>query len=1114
MAEAGAGQDLEQSAPPLARGARQTRRVRFSLTVVLTLVALALGFVYLTLAHTGRTIALPLAVVAEVEARLNRGLVGAQLPPGTAVSLGSAELAVDEAFAPRFRLGDLRLLDADGRSLLALPEALVAFDPKALASGKLRPTELRLIGGRLAIRRDAAGRIDLQIPGQMAGGLGPGPKTLAEVLDLAGRLAGSPGFASLKLIEAEGLTLTLADDRAGRLWEVGDGRLSVENRAGDLAAGLSLTLAGPDRSAQVALTLVADKATGAARLEARLDRMVTTDLAALAPPLAFLAAVEAPISGAVSAGIDADGALGRFAAELELASGTLAPGEGAQPIAFDRAALALGYDPGTARLTLTDLAVESRTLRLRASGHGDLTDAAGAALRPGAMPAKLVAQLGFAEVVIDPEGLFEAPVSFTQGALDLRLGLAPLRIEIGQLALVDAAGDRLLMSGDVTAAAGGWQGGLDVSLDRVDAAGLLKLWPVTAVPKTRDWFAQNVGEASLTNVQAALRLAPGTPPRLALGYDFAEAEVRIVRTLPPVLGAQGHATLEARTYTVQLERGYIQPPEGGRITADGSVFQVLDVTQRPATAKISLQTDASLLATLSLLDQPPFSFFSKAGQPVNLGEGRALLAATLVLPLKPRIELPDVSYVIQGRITDFSSPSLVPGHILRAPEVRVDVDTEGLRLAGRGTLGLMPVDLTYLQGFGPEQRGRARVNGTVTLSDAALRDLGVILPEGALSGEGAAAIDLALVRGEPPQLTLTSNLAGLTLRLDPLGWSKAPRTRGSLDLEARLTRAPVVERLVLSAPGLTAEGALTTREGGGLDVARFDLVAGDWLEAPVVLTGTGPGRMPEIAITGGRLDVRAMPEMGGGGGGGPVTLALDRLVLSRGIALTGFRGEFSTAGGLQGRFSAEVNGAGPISGAMVPTEGGSAVRILSDDAGSVMAAAGIFDKGRGGTLDMTLVPRGPRGHYDGTAEFTRLRVQDAPALAGLLSAVSVVGLLEQMDGEGLAFNNGDVRFVLTPEAVEISQGSAVGASLGISFAGLYRSGAGQLDLQGVISPIYLVNGLGQIFSRRGEGFFGFNYRLTGTAAAPQVSVNPLSVLTPGMFREIFRQRPPNLQDAE
>jgi hypothetical protein len=36
--------------------------------------------------------------------------------------------------------------------------------------------------------------------------------------------------------------------------------------------------------------------------------------------------------------------------------------------------------------------------------------------------------------------------------------------------------------------------------------------------------------------------------------------------------------------------------------------------------------------------------------------------------------------------------------------------------------------------------------------------------------------------------------------------------------------------------------------------------------------------------------------------------------------------------------------------------------------------------------------------------------------------------------------------------------------------------------------------------------------LTGTADAPEVSINPLSVLTPGMFRDIFRTAPPNLKD--
>ncbi len=1095
---------------PKRKRSRRAQRTRFSLTVVLTLVILTLGFGYLTLAYSGKTLRLPTFAVAEVEARLNAGLIGARVPPGTAVSLAGVEFAVDQDFVPRFRLEDIRLIDGGGRSMLTLPEALVSFDPKALLSGQIRPGTVRLIGARLAVRRDSDGRLDLELGG---GAAGAGPKSLDDVRAAVDRLLATPALDRLRVIEAEALTLTLTDDRAGRSWQIGDGRLTIDNQPETVAAELSLTLLDGDMPAQATLTLKATKGGGGARLDAKLDNMAAEDLAALAPPLAWLAVVQAPLSGGLVAELGSDGALSRLTGDLSLAAGRIQADGGARPIDFDRAALSLGYDPLTARLTLTEVAVESASLRLKAQGHGDLLNADGGPLAAGDLPASVLAQIAFAEVVVDPEGLFAEPVRFSQGALDLRLQLAPFRLDIGQLALVEA-GERLLLSGSVAAGPEGWTGALDVDLDRIDANRLLKLWPVSVVPKTRDWFAGNVGQATLTDVQAALRLTPGTAPRFTLGYEFAEAEVRFVRTLPPVLNARGHATLEGKTYTVQLDSGHVVPPEGGQIEAAGSVFQVIDITQRPATAKITLVTSSALTATLSLLDQEPFSFFSKAGQPVNLGEGRADLRTTLYMPLKPKITLPDVSFVVTGRIVDFTSPALVPGRILRAPEIAVAVDSKGLSLSGAGMLDALPVDLTYVQGFGPEQNGRARVNGTVTLSDAALRDLGIELPDGAVTGEGPAAIDIALIKGLPPQLTLTSNLVGLGLRLDALGWSKGAKTRASLDLEARLTREPRVDRLVLSGPGLQAEGEITTAEGGGLAEARFSrVVAGDWLDAPVTLTGTGRGGALNVAVNGGRIDLRAMPNGGSdGAGGGPLRLALDELVISRGITLTGVDGSFTTRGGFAGTFTAGVNGRGGLRGEVLPADGGSAFRITSDNAGTVMAAAGIFENGRGGSLDMTLTPRGPEGQYNGVASFAKLRVQGAPALAELLSAVSVVGLLEQMNGEGLAFSNGEVRFVLTPDAVEISQGSAVGASLGISFAGLYLTAGGQLDLQGVISPIYLVNGVGQIFSKPGEGLFGFNYRLRGTAEAPDVSINPLSVLTPGMFREIFRTAPPNLQD--
>ena len=70
--------------------------------------------------------------------------------------------------------------------------------------------------------------------------------------------------------------------------------------------------------------------------------------------------------------------------------------------------------------------------------------------------------------------------------------------------------------------------------------------------------------------------------------------------------------------------------------------------------------------------------------------------------------------------------------------------------------------------------------------------------------------------------------------------------------------------------------------------------------------------------------------------------------------------------------------------------------------------------------------------------------------------------------------------------------------------GVYALDSGLIDMQGVISPVYLLNGIGAVFSRKGEGLIGFNYTLKGPAKSPSVGVNPLSVLTPGGLRDIFR----------
>jgi hypothetical protein len=239
-----------------------------------------------------------------------------------------------------------------------------------------------------------------------------------------------------------------------------------------------------------------------------------------------------------------------------------------------------------------------------------------------------------------------------------------------------------------------------------------------------------------------------------------------------------------------------------------------------------------------------------------------------------------------------------------------------------------------------------------------------------------------------------------------------------------------------------------------------------------------------------------------------MTVALDRLQVTEGIALTGLRGSFEDAGGFSGRFAAAVNGGALVQGTVVPRGGRWAVRILGEDAGAVLASAGLLAGAEGGTLDLTLRPAGAAGTYEGALAIGGLRVRDAPALAQLLNAVSVVGLIQQMAGQGLVFDEVEADFQITPDRITLRRSSAIGAGLGISLDGDYIPATRNVDFQGVLSPFYLINGIGAILTRRGEGLLGFAFTLRGPVEAMRVAVNPLSVFTPGMFREIFRRPPP------
>ncbi len=1103
----------ENSAIPAAKSPIQPRkRHRTGLGGRLFFLALIFGIIFGIfgiLGLSGKPIPMPTWVVAEIEQRANTAI--AKSLPEAAIAIGGVEITVED-WVPRLRLDDLRLLKANNQALLTLPDLRVTLDPGALLHGQIRARSLKIVGAHLQVIRDRDGNFDLSLGGTE---MQPKIRTLPELFDAVDRAFASPAAAHLTTIEAEALTLTLQDQSSGRQFDLGDGRLQLENRDTEVAAEVSLSLISSATPARAVLTIVSQKTDDQARISAQIDGVAAKDVAALAAPFAWAGLLDAPISGEIHTILRAEG-VAALEASLSFGKGALQPSSEARPIAFDSASMAMRFVPEQGRMDLTALSVQSPTLRVKASGHSYMIRANGSRII-GALarevPDAYLTQLEFSQVMIDPEGLFQEPVEFSHGALDTRMRLQPFLVEIGQLALTEA-GRRLTASGKIGADQQGWRAAIDLALNEIQHDRLVALWPVTLLPNTRLWVDKNVLSGSLTDVRAALRIEPGAAPRLHLGYNFNDADVRFLATLPPIKAGDGYASVDGQTYTMVMSGGAVTPPEGGEINVAGSVFAIPDVTQKPARAEITLKTQSSLTAALSLLDQPPFHFMSKADQPVTLGQGTAQIETHLWMPLQKKIALKDVQYQVAGTVSGFSSDTVVPGRKITADSLAVSADTTGLTIAGAGQIGAVPFDVTYRQGFALDQKGRARIEGAVTLSQATASGFGLGLPDGMVSGQGRGQVKIDLVRGQPGHLSLVSDLANIGLTIPEVGWTKPKAAKGQLTAEVRLGKPPLVESISLKSSGLDATGSVTMRPGGGLDVAKFNRVRlGDWLDAPVEIRGRGQGKSVGLAVTGGSVDMGRMPsasqrKSSGKSGSSPLELRLDSLRVSQSIALNSFRGEFSLAGGLNGNFIAAVNGKANVKGTVVPARNGTAVRLLADDAGAVLASAGIFASARGGSLDVTLQPRPEAGSYDGVVKMGALRVRNTNVLAELLNAISVVGILEQLNGEGLVFNNVEAAFLLTPNAIQVHHGSAIGASLGVSMAGVYKSSSAELFMQGTISPIYMLNGIGSILTKRGEGLFGFNYALSGTAADPQVDVNPLSILTPGMFREIFRSPAP------
>ena len=408
--------------------------------------------------------------------------------------------------------------------------------------------------------------------------------------------------------------------------------------------------------------------------------------------------------------------------------------------------------------------------------------------------------------------------------------------------------------------------------------------------------------------------------------------------------------------------------------------------------------------------------------------------------------------------------------------------------------------------------------------------------------DGPVAADALVVVDKRSKTTVSGrlDLARARFALPELNWTKPAGEAGTGRFSVGFDKSKPMRpfHLELDAAGLRIAGG-GTYDGGAGALSRLSLseVKGGANDFKMELKAL-PDRSFEIALSGASVDARPLLSTPGdeqekrkarevrlAKRGQPrepglrydLSLHLGRVVTGdRGQAFAGLEGRLRRDGTgwdtveLDARVAAEPAG---VSVRYLPEGDRRTLSLTSEDAGAVLRALDLTDSVRGGKLSLSGsgqpgIPAHPLTAKLEVGEFT---VVGAPLLARLLNALSVTGLLELLNGEGVTFSQLAGELTWSDDTLALADVRTSGGALGLTVSGPLDLAADTLALEGTIVPAYGLNRilgvipvLGDLLSGgKGQGIFAATYHLSGPTAHPDISLNPLAVLAPGFLRNLF-----------
>ena len=955
---------------------------------------------------------------------------------------------------------DLQLLNielekADGTIVARLPRLGVALSLDAFLSGKIRPTRIDLFGPQVRldwsaekIRNSLSGPAERHTNAAQAVVTRERPAVVQLIEELLAGEGAKGRLPELSAVRIERGEIWLRETASGTLWLFPDTTLTARRSGKAVALEIDLKLEAPGTRAAIEVRFE-PRGPGAGRLELEVTGL---DLGTLADSVGLgedLGLVHAPLAGTIA---------------IRLADSKIAEAR------FD--------------------------------------------IRMG-------------------EGRIHLPAFFPEPPLIKQAAVQGEYVAAGRILRIEAFEIMLTsghINGNILLSLPGPEGGkpslsLDAVLEDADIRQVLNYWPQRLAAGGRRWIDLNVTKGHVVSLKAIARFDPddwGRKPLpadvLRLDFSFENVEAHYRRPMPPLVGAKGIGVLVGANLDISVDEGSTD-----NIPVFDTKFRARHLGDRKRhNGEVTVRTQAPLRDILRLIDYEPLQITSRKKIDPAAMDGVVSAELRFRFPLDRSTTMQQIRYDISARVSEFEIPALFRDGGLTGGLLDVRVNNEGLTASGRIHLKETAFDLMWRQRFGVLPAGvlpsRFELDGTLTAKNLERFGLRAI---DRMSGTARARI---LIEGRGVDLVRGHGKLDLSrseINAPRFAWYKDANTDGMVEFDLAWRPAEFkVENIIVDSSGLQAAGNLASdRATGHLNYLRFSR-----FETPgtkMVLNYQVKGlEVPVLQIEAERFDAsfylarrfessqkEKLPL--------DITMTAKQASGLNGITFSDVKLSALAPDGewLVASITGSHADGTPFMVDLSASDTGRILTIRSGNAGHTGLALDVFPNGSGGRLQLDATIPGYKGldGMQGRLRIRDLRVVKSSALLTALSEKKPRGLDEMIGEGGLTFKRVVLPYTFSKGVIEITNGKANGPAIGFTLEGQMDRQREVIHVNGVMVPAYALNSLlgkvpivGDIITGgAGEGIFAVTYRVEGDLDDPQVTINPLMVLAPGILRKMF-----------